>query len=148
MAQKKRRNNRKRHHWTNRETKIYLNYLQNHQELFVDYSARKRNKVFLSIARLLKTRKSQQVKSHHQKLMKKCGSFPNLISFLREIQEVFDDSPSTHLDEDSNSILEPQSSNDIWQTEPLDLSLSEEIRNSIYESGSGTESHKRTQKNE
>ena len=114
MAHKKKRTNLKRHHWTVRETKIYLSYLENHMELFADYHARKSSKVFLNIAKLLKTRKSHQVKSHHQKMMNKCGSIPNIIALLREIKEVFDDSPSTQAEEDSNHPPIVQVPNDIW----------------------------------
>ena len=129
MAPKKRRCNRKRHHWTLRETKIYLNYLQNHKELFVDFRTRKSNKVFVSISKLLKTRKSHQVKSHHQKLMEKHGSIPEIIAFLREFQEVFDDSPSTNPSENSVLTPEVQTSRAIWEIDSLDLFQSEENGN-------------------
>ena len=47
-------------------------------------------------------------------MMNKCGSIPNIIALLREIREVFDDSPSTQAEEDSNHPPIIQVPNDIW----------------------------------
>ena len=63
--------------------------------------------------------------------MQRCGSIPEIIAFLREFQEVFDDSPSTNPSENSASIPEVQTSRDIWEIDSLDLFQSEENGNAI-----------------
>ena len=128
MSPKTKRKTGKRHHWTSRETRVYLKYLQENEELFVDFKSRKSNKVFLNISKILKSRNANQVKSHHQKMVTKCGSIPSIIFLLRELQAVFDDSPSTGFDSESIFGQAIESPQPLWDVEPLDLGSHEATR--------------------
>lgn len=79
----------KRHQWTLQENKSYLLYLQQHHHLFKDFKTKKIAKVFVNLAQQVQTRTTVQVKSHHQKMVAKYGSIPNIIVYLSEEQEVF-----------------------------------------------------------
>lgn len=45
--------------------------------------------------------------------MEKVGSIPEIIFFLKEMGEVFDDSPSTRIDSDSDLLPENRSPSDL-----------------------------------
>ena len=50
---------------------------------FIDDQKRKTDKVFKSMASFIETREPHQCRSHHQKVEKKWGSFPNILVNLR-----------------------------------------------------------------
>ena len=81
-------------------------------------------------------------------MMTKCGSIPNIIALLREIREVFDDSPSTQAEEDSIHPPIIQVPSDIWQIDPLDIQQSEENRDLEFEDKKWTESISKIGKND
>jgi hypothetical protein len=69
--------------WTLKENMRYLVFLEEFAELFRDSQTRKKHQVFAIMARHVRTRRTSQCKSHHQKIFKLCGSVPAVIAHLR-----------------------------------------------------------------
>lgn len=56
--------------WTPSEQRLYIQFLKEHMEDMGNKVARKSNKVFLKMSKLVKTRSADQCRSHHQKILK------------------------------------------------------------------------------
>lgn len=79
----------KRTNWSAKETRPYLRFLVEHEDLFFSYATKKKARVFMNISLRVKTRDPNQVKSHHQKLLNRHHTVKAIIVFLREQQEVY-----------------------------------------------------------
>lgn len=54
-------------HWTNKEHRLYLQFIESHKEIMSDSDQKKMNKIFKQMSDFLKTRSASQCRSHHQK---------------------------------------------------------------------------------
>lgn len=70
-------------HWLPNENAAYLTFLEGNINAFVSKGLRRREKVFKSMARAIRSRDPEQCRSHHQKMEKKYRSFEGLIDALR-----------------------------------------------------------------
>ncbi|CAD8206038.1 unnamed protein product [Paramecium octaurelia] len=57
----------KKGHWTNKEHRLYLQFIESHKEIMSDSDQKKLNKIFKQMSDFLKTRSASQCRSHHQK---------------------------------------------------------------------------------
>jgi ribosome-binding factor A len=71
--------------WKNRENKIYYDFLKKHKDKFTDKVIRKQTRVYQMLSNKLKKRTALQVKSHHQKMIKRFNNIDNLITELDAI---------------------------------------------------------------
>lgn len=111
QSKRRKRQNLKRRQWTLTESGHYLSFLQQHQKLFQDFKTKKEAKVFVKLAKQIRSRNTSQVKSHHQKMMIKFGSIPNIIIALLEEQEVYSNNHENYLNSnksEENSFSEPR----------------------------------------
>jgi len=56
--------------WTAEEQSLYITYLEQNFDDMTNSVARKVNKVFLNMSRIIGTRSADQCRSHHQKILK------------------------------------------------------------------------------
>ncbi|CAK57080.1 unnamed protein product (macronuclear) [Paramecium tetraurelia] len=54
-------------HWTNKEHRLYIQFIESHKEIMSDSDQKKMNKIFKQMSDFLKTRSASQCRSHHQK---------------------------------------------------------------------------------
>ncbi|CAD8206362.1 unnamed protein product [Paramecium pentaurelia] len=57
----------KKGHWTNKEHRLYLQFIESHIEIMSDSDQKKMNKIFKQMSDFIKTRSASQCRSHHQK---------------------------------------------------------------------------------
>lgn len=55
--------------WTERQNKIYAEFLENHEDSFSSQWKRRSTKIFVQMSKALGTRNTKQCKSHHQKML-------------------------------------------------------------------------------
>lgn len=72
--------------WSSKENKIYVQYLKNNKDMFKDKESRKKGKVLHRLAKLIKKRTYEQVKSHHQKMIIK---YHTIDTIIREFEAAF-----------------------------------------------------------
>lgn len=69
--------------WTYEENAGYLRFLEANCELFRCYRKRRHFKVFCLLSKEIRTRTINQIKSHHQKMLKKHLTIEAVIAFLK-----------------------------------------------------------------
>lgn len=57
--------------WSDQEHLQYIRFFRDNMEFASDCNIRRTEKIFLQMSKTIPTRSSHQIKSHHQKLMKK-----------------------------------------------------------------------------
>jgi hypothetical protein len=72
-------------YWSERENKIYVEYIRSNKELMAECKDKKRQRVFLHMSKLIKTRTPKQVKSHHQKLIKQHLSVDSIVQHFDQL---------------------------------------------------------------
>ena len=65
--------------WTYDETKKYAKFLRKYRSQFEDRVLRRKNKIFLRMAKFVKSRTSDQCRSHHQKVENKIKNIDMII---------------------------------------------------------------------
>jgi len=65
--------------WNIKENKIYCDFLKIHKEKFDDKIIRKKTRVYHMLSKKLRKRTALQVKSHHQKMIKRFHNIDNII---------------------------------------------------------------------
>jgi hypothetical protein len=70
--------------WTIPENKIYLNFLENHLNSFNSEAQRRMDRVFCQMSEVLdRKRTPDQCRSHHQKLLTRCGNVAGMVAYLK-----------------------------------------------------------------
>ncbi len=65
--------------WTLAETRRYIEFLRGHVDEFRDKQSRRNQKIFVFMAKIIKTRSPIQCRSHHQKMINRHGTIWNVI---------------------------------------------------------------------
>lgn len=100
--------------WSLQESYLYLSYLKVFHRFFENHEMTKYLKIYRRMTTLIVSRTSSQIKSHHQKIMKRYGSIESAIESI-EFSLIFLLSTSKAL---FNSVRESeQSFNDFLLTE-------------------------------
>ena len=68
--------------WSDQENRQYISFLRDNLELAKDEELRKKYQIFAMMSKVIPTRKSNQIKSRHQKLCKKYGSLDKILEAL------------------------------------------------------------------
>ncbi|CAD8179740.1 unnamed protein product [Paramecium octaurelia] len=63
----KKSKNFKKGHWTNKEHRLYQQFIENNQEIMSDSDQKKMKQIFKKMSDLIKSRSASQCRSHHQK---------------------------------------------------------------------------------
>jgi hypothetical protein len=69
--------------WTITEQKIYISFLEENLEEMECRALRKTEKVYMKMAREVRTRTADQCRSHHQKVLKYHSSVEDIISYYK-----------------------------------------------------------------
>jgi hypothetical protein len=69
--------------WSATEQRHYVSFLENNLSEMKSRAARKSQKVFLQMSRLVRTRTAEQCRSHHQKVLKSHETVEEIIRFYR-----------------------------------------------------------------
>lgn len=82
--------------WTFEENKRYCLFLSQNLIIFDSEELRKKNRIFSLLSAFMKTRLTSQVKSHHQKMMKRHRDVRSILKFFeRKLGEIFTEEPQT-----------------------------------------------------
>ncbi|CAD8124230.1 unnamed protein product [Paramecium sonneborni] len=57
----------KKGHWTNKEQRLYQQFIEDHKEIMSDSDQKKMQKIFKQMSDFIKSRSASQCRSHHQK---------------------------------------------------------------------------------
>ena len=69
--------------WTPEEDETYIAFLSVHKDIFCSQYKRRSSRIFVQLAKLLKTRSSEQCRVHHEKYEKKFDfDIEKIIDFL------------------------------------------------------------------
>ena len=71
--------------WSGKEEVKYVKFLQKHLEIMECKASRKKHKIFNEMAKWMRTRNSEQCRSHHQKKLHYHQSIRNIISHYHEV---------------------------------------------------------------
>lgn len=69
--------------WSATEQRHYVSFLEDNLSEMKSRAARKSQKVFLQMSRLVRTRTAEQCRSHHQKVLKSHETVEEIIRFYR-----------------------------------------------------------------
>lgn len=73
------------YYWNMDENRRYLDFLRAHAGVFdLSVSEKKNMRVNVMMSKKVKSRTPQQCHSHHQKMMKKYGSIPNILEKMNQ----------------------------------------------------------------
>lgn len=68
--------------WSPQESYQYLSFLKIFHKYFASHETTRYIRIFRRMAKLIISRTSSQIKSHHQKIMKRYGSIENAIQYI------------------------------------------------------------------
>lgn len=71
--------------WTGSEEMRYVNFLEKNGTLFEQQRTRKLCKVFIRMAKFIRTRTSNQCRSHHQKMTLYHSTIDNIVTHFKEV---------------------------------------------------------------
>jgi hypothetical protein len=73
-------------HWKESEQRKYVNYLVENRKYFeLSIKEKKARGIHTKLGRLIKSRSSNQCRSHHQKMLQKFGSITGIIEGFRSL---------------------------------------------------------------
>lgn len=70
--------------WDYRENYTYITYLNNFRGVFSRGDERRKEKIYTHISKLLTTRNSHQIKTHHEKMIMRHKDIDGIIDYLRQ----------------------------------------------------------------
>jgi hypothetical protein len=68
--------------WSKKEQTGYIHFLETHHDTMQRSKLRKTKKIFIKMAKTVKTRVPEQCRSHHQKMMELHGTLEEVIRFF------------------------------------------------------------------
>lgn len=71
-------------YWTIQEDLYYFFYVSIRRNYYTTSNLRRKNQVFATFSNILKTRTATQVKSHHQKLLKKHKKIDKFLKYFEK----------------------------------------------------------------
>lgn len=68
--------------WKKDEEARFMEHMLKHDEIYRDKDLRRTHKIFKKMGKFVRTRSSEQCRSHHQKLELKLKSYDAIISYI------------------------------------------------------------------